>query len=63
MFVLYYFRELGDVHIQFGRIEGMSTRKGEVIFLRDILDEAKSRMMKTLQEKESVWNLACFVSV
>ncbi|XP_041376034.1 probable arginine--tRNA ligase, mitochondrial [Gigantopelta aegis] len=46
-------RELGDVHIQFGRIEGMSTRKGEVIFLRDIVDEAKSRMIKTLKEKQT----------
>jgi arginyl-tRNA synthetase len=37
-------------HIKFGRIKGMSTRKGMVVFLRDILDEAKEIMkMKQIQ--------------
>lgn len=27
-------------HVKFGRISGMSTRKGKVIFLKDVLDEA-----------------------
>lgn len=31
-------------HIKFGRIKGMSTRKGTVVFLRDILDEARDIM-------------------
>lgn len=31
-------------HVKYGRIRGMSTRKGEVVFLKDILDEAKEKM-------------------
>lgn len=33
-------------HIKFGRIKGMSTRRGTVVFLRDILDEARDIMRK-----------------
>ena len=36
-------------HVKFGRIRGMSTRKGQVVFIKDILDEAKLRM----QEKQA----------
>jgi arginyl-tRNA synthetase len=31
-------------HVPFGAIRGMSTRKGTVVFLQDILDEARDRM-------------------
>ena len=31
-------------HVQFGRVRGMSTRRGNVVFLSDILDEAFERM-------------------
>lgn len=31
-------------HIKFGRVEKMSTRKGNVVFLADVLDEVKSTM-------------------
>lgn len=34
----------GAEHVKFGRIHGMSTREGRVVFLRDILDEARDRM-------------------
>lgn len=34
----------GCEHIKFGRIKGMSTRSGNVVFLNDILDEAKRKM-------------------
>lgn len=34
----------GCEHIKFGRLKGMSTRTGNVIFLNDILDEAKRKM-------------------
>ncbi|XP_057660685.1 probable arginine--tRNA ligase, mitochondrial [Diorhabda carinulata] len=33
-------------HVKFGRILGMSTRKGSAIFLKDILDECRDRMIK-----------------
>ncbi|KXJ74771.1 hypothetical protein RP20_CCG012968 [Aedes albopictus] len=32
------------VHVKFGRVHGMSTRKGNAIFLTDILDEAETLM-------------------
>ena len=31
-------------HVKFGRIKGMSTRKGTAVFLSDLLDEAHARM-------------------
>lgn len=34
----------GVEHIKFGRIKKMSTRKGNVVFLKDILDEARDIM-------------------
>jgi len=42
-----------DLHVKFGRIEGMSTRRGQVVFLRDILDEAKYHMLETMKSKTS----------
>lgn len=36
--------EEGCEHIKFGRVRGMSTRAGNVVFLNDILDEAKRKM-------------------
>ncbi|KAL5293382.1 hypothetical protein ACFFRR_011862 [Megaselia abdita] len=38
-------------HIKFGRIKGMSTRSGNVIFLKDVLDEAKDIMFQ--RQKDS----------
>lgn len=40
-------------HVKFGRIHGMSTRKGSVVFLKDILDEAKDLMVKKQQESKT----------
>ncbi|XP_054737953.1 probable arginine--tRNA ligase, mitochondrial [Anastrepha obliqua] len=34
------------VHVKFGRIHGMSTRSGKVVFLRDVLDEARNVMLE-----------------
>lgn len=38
-------------HVKFGRIKGMSTRKGSVVFLKEILDEARDLMF--IKQKES----------
>uniref|UniRef100_A0A8D0G6D0 Probable arginine--tRNA ligase, mitochondrial n=1 Tax=Sphenodon punctatus TaxID=8508 RepID=A0A8D0G6D0_SPHPU len=35
-------------HVPFGLVQGMKTRKGEVIFLEDVLDEARSRMLQNM---------------
>jgi arginyl-tRNA synthetase len=40
-------------HVKFGRIRGMSTRKGTVVFLQDILDEAKEIMWRRQNESSS----------
>ena len=40
-------------HLKFGRIIGMSTRKGDAIFLDDILDEAKKRALEAIQTSPS----------
>ncbi|XP_075589157.1 arginyl-tRNA synthetase, mitochondrial [Dermatophagoides farinae] len=36
-------------HLKFGRILGMSTRKGEAIFLDDVLNEAKNRALEAIK--------------
>lgn len=40
-------------HIKFGRIRGMSTRKGTSVFLKDILDECRDLMAKKQIESPS----------
>lgn len=45
------------VHVKFGRIHGMSTRKGEAVFLKDILDEACDRAKQGQESSKS--NAAC----
>uniref|UniRef100_A0A1Y1KMU0 Probable arginine--tRNA ligase, mitochondrial n=1 Tax=Photinus pyralis TaxID=7054 RepID=A0A1Y1KMU0_PHOPY len=37
-------------HIKFGRIHGMSTRKGKVVFLRDLLNEIQDLMLEKQME-------------
>lgn len=36
-------------HIKFGRISKMSTRKGNVVFLRDVLDEARDLALESME--------------
>ena len=36
------------VHVKFGRIIGMSTRKGNLVFLEDYIDEAKAKAMEKI---------------
>ncbi|MFY0522156.1 arginine--tRNA ligase [Archangium gephyra] len=38
------------VHVNFGRVHGMSTRKGNVVLLTDVLDEARVRAREKVQE-------------
>ncbi|GAB5591808.1 arginyl-tRNA synthetase [Umbelopsis nana] len=40
------------LHVPFGRIHGMSTRRGTVVFLQDILDTARSSMLDIMKENE-----------
>lgn len=37
------------VHVDFGRVQGMSTRKGQVIFLKDLLDEGQKRALEKMK--------------
>ncbi|XP_049807048.1 probable arginine--tRNA ligase, mitochondrial isoform X2 [Schistocerca nitens] len=39
-------------HVKFGRIHGMSTRRGQTVFLKDVLDEAEL-IMKNKQNKSA----------
>jgi arginyl-tRNA synthetase len=41
------------LHIAFGRIAGMSTRKGEVVLLSDVLDEARDRALEKVRENQA----------
>src|SRR5262249_10936411 len=40
------------VHVGFGRVHGMSTRKGQVVLLEDVLDEAKGRAKEKVIENQ-----------
>ncbi|KAL4235247.1 Arginyl-tRNA synthetase [Mactra antiquata] len=42
-----------DIHIKFGRISGISTRKGNVIFLKDFIEEAEDRVRASILAKQS----------
>ena len=39
-------------HISYGMVMGMSTRKGTVVFLEDILNEAQSEVLKVMKQNE-----------
>ena len=38
------------VHVPFGRVQGMSTRRGNVVFLEQVLDEARERAREKMRE-------------
>ncbi|KAI7898579.1 uncharacterized protein BX663DRAFT_524661 [Cokeromyces recurvatus] len=40
-------------HVNFGMVLGMSTRKGTVVFLEDILEEAKETMHEVMRKNEA----------
>uniref|UniRef100_A0A8C7N6U9 Probable arginine--tRNA ligase, mitochondrial n=1 Tax=Oncorhynchus kisutch TaxID=8019 RepID=A0A8C7N6U9_ONCKI len=37
-------------HVPFGLVQGMKTRLGEVVFLEDVLDEARARMLRNMSQ-------------
>jgi arginyl-tRNA synthetase len=41
-------------HVNFGRVHGMSTRKGNLVLLTDVLDEAKSLALEKVRENQKV---------
>lgn len=41
----------GCVHVNFGLVQGMSTRKGNVIYLEELLDEARRRALAYMRER------------
>lgn len=48
-------------HVKFGRIRGMSTRKGTAVFLRDILDECRELMIQKQIDSPSIQS--CYPSL
>lgn len=42
--------------MSFGLVQGMSTRRGEVVFLEDVLDEARARMLHNMRQAKSKQN-------
>lgn len=40
-------------HVTFGLVQGMKTRTGEVVFLEDVLDEARARMLHNMSQSNS----------
>ncbi|KAF9977208.1 Arginyl-tRNA synthetase [Actinomortierella ambigua] len=40
-------------HLSFGKVQGMSTRKGKAVFLEDILDTAQRTMLDKMLENEA----------
>uniref|UniRef100_A0A8C5A5L8 Probable arginine--tRNA ligase, mitochondrial n=1 Tax=Gadus morhua TaxID=8049 RepID=A0A8C5A5L8_GADMO len=45
-------------HVSFGLVQGMSTRRGEVVFLEDVLDEACARMLHNMQQATTTKEMA-----
>uniref|UniRef100_A0A7N6A491 Probable arginine--tRNA ligase, mitochondrial n=1 Tax=Anabas testudineus TaxID=64144 RepID=A0A7N6A491_ANATE len=40
-------------HVPFGLVQGMKTRTGEVVFLEDVLDEARARMLHNMSQSKT----------
>ncbi|XP_034999842.1 probable arginine--tRNA ligase, mitochondrial isoform X2 [Hippoglossus stenolepis] len=44
-------------HVSFGLVRGMKTRTGEVVFLEDVLDEARTRMLHNMSQSKTTKEL------
>lgn len=44
-------------HVSFGLVRGMKTRTGEVVFLEDVLDEARIRMLHNMSQTKTTKEL------
>ncbi|KAM3602470.1 uncharacterized protein V6R79_004774 [Siganus canaliculatus] len=40
-------------HVPFGLVRGMKTRSGDVVFLEDVLDEARARMLHNMRQSKT----------
>ncbi|XP_025998082.1 putative arginine--tRNA ligase, mitochondrial isoform X3 [Astatotilapia calliptera] len=47
----------GCRHVSFGLVQGMKTRAGEVVFLEDVLDEARARMLNNMSQSNTTKEL------
>nr|XP_033795783.1 probable arginine--tRNA ligase, mitochondrial isoform X4 [Geotrypetes seraphini] len=47
----------GCCHVPFGLVQGMKTRRGDVLFLEDVLDEARTRMLQNMTSSETTKEL------
>uniref|UniRef100_A0A671XRZ0 Probable arginine--tRNA ligase, mitochondrial n=1 Tax=Sparus aurata TaxID=8175 RepID=A0A671XRZ0_SPAAU len=46
-------KHLNTTHVPFGLVRGMKTRSGEVVFLEDVLDEARARMLHNMSQSKT----------
>ncbi|MGC8555049.1 MAG: arginine--tRNA ligase [Candidatus Acidulodesulfobacterium sp.] len=46
------------IHVKFGRIIGMSTRKGNLVFLEDYIEEARLKALEKLEERLEIKDAA-----
>lgn len=44
-------------HVPFGLVQGMKTRTGEVVFLEDVLNEARARMLHNMSQSKTTKEL------
>ncbi|XP_043542850.1 probable arginine--tRNA ligase, mitochondrial isoform X2 [Chiloscyllium plagiosum] len=44
-------------HVPFGLVKGMKTRKGDVVFLEDVMNEARSRMLQNMAASKTTKEL------
>ncbi|KAM6915753.1 putative arginine--tRNA ligase, mitochondrial [Xenentodon cancila] len=47
----------GCRHVSFGLVQGMKTRTGDVVFLEDVLDEARARMLQNMSHSNTTKEL------